>query len=165
MKRDPFRQLERIRKMREERAASELSRRADALRRAQAELADAKDAASQQAESAMREEHAMLQQLAGHRIERGELFRLHGKLDGFAAKRAELKAHEAELEASAKERARQKDEARSAWLLRQRAAAKIAALGEAWQKRVARRELSLGEVAAEDATPAAAQNNGSRHDD
>lgn len=150
MKRDPLRQLERLRQMREERAATELARRSDLLRKAQASLAEATEAVTEQAVHARREEWKMLADLAGQSITLGGLFRVHSKLDAFAAEHAQLANVASEREDTAKTCADQKQTARKTWRDKRKAVTRIDTLVKAWLKRQERRALALSEAAEED---------------
>jgi hypothetical protein len=150
MKPEALRQLERLRRMREERAAAELARRSVRLRRAEEELAEADRAVAEQRASAQAQEHAMLEELTGRPLSRGELFAVHGKLDGLEAEHARLKAIQGERGREAEARKTERAEARDAWLAKDRAVTKIEHLAKELGKRGARRELALGEAAEED---------------
>lgn len=158
MKRDPLRQLERLRQMRQDRATAELSSRSDELRRAEIAAAQAEAKVGEQAASARREEHAMLAELSGRQITRGALFRLQGKIEAFAAEQGRLAETAAELSGAAEECAERKEAARKVWLARQKAMQKIDLLVKNTAKRLGRRAIMLGEAADEDAqTLASAQ--------
>lgn len=151
MKRDPLRQLERLRRMRQDRATAELSSRSEELRQAEIASAQAEAKVGEQAASARRDERAMLAELSGRQITRGALFRLQGKIEAFAAEQKRLTEISTELSGAAEECAERKEAARKVWLVRQKAMQKIDLLAKSMAKRLGRRAVMLSEAADEDA--------------